>query len=91
MLNNGPVLGEFTVWGGEVQRWHALGRRTYWNTGMTPSPGAFYHTPNTGEPQGMFQGQTDVGSVSLCLWRPCFLSSDTAPTAKWGEMRKEKR
>ena len=35
----------------------------------------------------MFQGQTDVDSVSLCLWHPCLLSLDVAAAAKWGEKR----
>lgn len=72
-----------------MQRQHTLGPRTYWNTGMTLSPGAFCHKPNTVEPQRMFQGQTDVGSASLCLWHPCFLSSDSTATVRWREMRED--
>ena len=44
------------------------------------------------EPQRKFQGQTDVESVSLCLWHPCLLSSGmAAAAATWGKKtRREK-
>lgn len=55
---------------------------------MTLSPGAFYRKPSTAEPQRTFQGQTDVGSVSLCLWHLCLLSSGMAAAARWGKNKK---
>lgn len=55
---------------------------------MTLSPGAFYRKRSTAEPQRTFQGQTDVGSVSLCLWHLCLLSSGMAAAARWGENKK---
>lgn len=41
-------------------------------------------------PENVFQGQTDVGSVSLCLWHLCLLSSGMAAAARWGKTKKEK-
>lgn len=89
-LSNDPILRALAGSGGTARRWHPQGPRTYWDTEVTLSPGAFYHRPNTAEPQRMFQGQTDVDSVSPCLWHPCFLSSDTSTAEKWGKTRRER-
>lgn len=91
MLSNDPGLRDFTVWGCKAQKLRVQTPRTYWNTEMILSPGVFYRKPNTAELQRKFQGQIDVDLASLCLWHPCFLSSDRAAAAeKWGEIRKEK-
>lgn len=91
-LSDGTTLRMLILTGGEAWRQSTWGPRTYWSTGMTLSPGAFYHKPNTAEPQRKFQGQTDVESVSLCLWHPCLLSSGmAAAAATWGKKtRREK-
>ena len=87
-LSNGTTLRMFILGGGQARRQHTWGPGTYWNTGMTLSPGAFYRKPSTAEPQRKFQGQTDVESVSLCLWHPCLLSSGMAAAAKWEKNKK---
>ena len=89
-LSDGTTLRMLILAGGEAGRQPTWGPRTYWSTGMTLSPGAFYHKPNTAEPQRKFQGQTDVESVSLCLWHPCLLSSGMAAAATWRKKKEEK-
>lgn len=75
MLSGGFTLGSLQD---RERTHHTWDSRTYWHTGVTLSPGVFYHNRNTAEPRRTFLGQTDVDSVFLCLQCPCFSSSEAA-------------